>query len=96
MKLLEALKTIKIKCHPKSGLSPLVDEALDVVEQALFKAQKEREALEIIKKKWVDVGLIRGVFSVESYNQIYACNHIFSPKWLLTEEEFKLLKEVLG
>lgn len=42
------------------------------------------------------VEVIRGVFSVESYNQIYVCNHIFSEKWLLTEEEFKLLKEVLG
>lgn len=96
MKLLEALKTIKIKCHPKSDSTPLVDEALDVVEQALRKGRKEHHALEIIKKKWVDVALVRTVFSVETYNQIYACNHIFSPKWCLTEEEFKLLKEVVG
>ena len=32
---LEALKTIKIKCHPNSNPSPVVDEALEVVEQAL-------------------------------------------------------------
>ena len=32
---LEALKTIKIKCHPNSNPSPLVDEALKVIKQAL-------------------------------------------------------------
>ena len=34
-KELEALKIIKIKCHPNSNPSPTVDEALGVIEQAL-------------------------------------------------------------
>ena len=57
----EALKTIKIKCHPNSNPSPLVDEALEIVEQALTELQAIKEAkpsealkgLEHIKKYYV-------------------------------------------
>lgn len=47
----EALKTIKIKCHPNSNPSPLVDEALEIIEQALtelkaIKEPKPSEAME--------------------------------------------------
>lgn len=47
---LEKLKTIKIKCHPNSNPSPLVEEALLIVEQALLKAQEQEKVLEIIKE----------------------------------------------
>ena len=57
--------------------------------------KKELKALEIIKKKWVDVGyLIVDVFNenktLESYNSgLYEY-------FKLTQEEFDLLEEVLG
>ena len=39
MDLVEALKIIKIKCHPNSNPNPLVDEALDTVEKAIQKLE---------------------------------------------------------
>ena len=52
---LEAFKTIKIKCHPNSNPSPLVDSALEVVEQALQRLEsidnaKPSEALEDLEQ----------------------------------------------
>ena len=44
-KELEALKIIKIKCHPNSNPSPLVDEALNIIEQALQKLDKYEDVL---------------------------------------------------
>lgn len=53
-KELEMLKIIKIKCHPNSNPNPLVDEALDIVEQALqlleaIKQSSPSEALESLE-----------------------------------------------
>jgi len=42
----EAIKTIKIKCHPNSNPTPLVNEALDFIE-------KQLEILEILKKNHI-------------------------------------------
>lgn len=39
----EALKKINIKCHPNSNPSPMIDEALDIIE-------KDLEVLEILKE----------------------------------------------
>ena len=52
---LEALRTIKIKCHPNSNPSPVVDEALKVVEEALqrlesIESSKSSEAFECLKQ----------------------------------------------
>jgi hypothetical protein len=43
-KVFEALKTIKIKCHPNSNPSPIVDEALEIVEQAITELKTIKEA----------------------------------------------------
>ena len=42
-KELEALGIIKIKCHPNSNPSPLVDDALNILEQALIELEQLRE-----------------------------------------------------
>ena len=52
---LEALKTIKIKCHPNSNPSPLVDSALDTIEEALQRLESidnanPSEALECLEE----------------------------------------------
>ena len=51
----EALKTIKIKCHPNSNSNPIVDEALEIIESALteleqIKEAKPSEAMECLEK----------------------------------------------
>lgn len=100
---LEALKTIKIKCHPNSNPSPLIDEALYIIEKSL-------KALEIIKEKNVSVwGFRNRVFgyqkkqngnitindTYEYYLNNFGCYHNGFDIELLTEEEFELLRSVL-
>ena len=50
----EALKTIKIKCHPNSNPSPLVGEALEIIEQALTELKQIKEAKPSEALKYVD------------------------------------------
>ena len=57
---LEALKTIKIKCHPNSNPNPLVDEALNIVKQALQRLEQidnanSSEALRYVNGKIADL-----------------------------------------
>ena len=59
------------------------------VEQALLKAEKELNALEIIKEKLVDVFKLYNCKTIEEYNQSQYRD------CMLTKEEFSLLKEVL-
>ncbi len=47
---LEALKIIKIKCHPNSNPSPVVDEALKVVDESLQRLESIDNAIAICKK----------------------------------------------
>ena len=63
---LEALRTIKIKCHPNSNPSPVVDEALDTVEKALQRlevidnavsSKASNEALETLKDMLIGNGI---------------------------------------
>lgn len=80
----EALKTIKIKCHPNSNPSPLVDNALDIVEKSI-------KALEIIKKNFEF-----GLFETDKYKvYIYSSDDDYSVVKRISEEEFNILKEVL-
>ena len=58
--------------------------------------EKSLKALEIIKKKNVNIGLVKVLGSVEQYNQTYVYDNMLNVKWCLTEEEFSLLKEILG
>lgn len=60
-KELEALKTIKIKCHPNSNPSPLVDECLEVIEQSLQRLEaienaEPSKALETLKNMLIGNG----------------------------------------
>ena len=85
----EALKTIKIKCHPNSNPSPLVDNALDIVEKSL-------KALEIIKGKRIDIESFYTSFIEGDYDyNFYEIRYGTYGKYELTEEEFNILKEVL-
>jgi len=54
-KELEALETIKIKCHPNSNPSPIVDEALEIVEQALQRLEAIENASPSEALKCVDI-----------------------------------------
>ncbi|MBR3208823.1 MAG: hypothetical protein IKF82_01000 [Bacilli bacterium] len=100
-KELEALKTIKIKCHPNSNPSPIVDEALEIIEQALIKAQKQekkiaeyKRVLEIIKKKKVNIDLLYASSNAEQYNDelVRVYGMWFVKDRQLTQEEFDTLK----
>lgn len=55
--------------------------------------EKFLKALEIIKEKDVNIGLVKVLGSVEQYNQTYVYDNMLNVKWCLTEEEFNLLKE---
>ena len=61
------------------------------------KAQKEHKALEIIKKKNVNIKLLKASSTVEQYNDelIRVLGRWFAEREFLTLEEFNLLKEVL-
>lgn len=74
---LEALKEIKSEPFSWEKLK----DSLDTIE-------KELKALEIVKKKLVDVNWLKGCDELEDYN---FCNNIE-----LTQEEYNLLKEVLN
>ena len=65
-------------------LAMLKDEGLNIHDIA-----KQLKALEIIKKKWVNVLYFRGSSSLEEYNSHHATWH------KLIQEEYDLLKEVL-
>ena len=54
-KELEALKIIKIKCHPNSNPSPLVDEALNIIEQALQKLDKYEDVFNGTVEKQINM-----------------------------------------
>lgn len=54
--------------------------------------EKELKALEIIKKKNVDIELLNGCDNVYKYNVYFPFLIIYQ----LTQEEFELLKEVLS
>ena len=66
----------------------------ETIKQTLIKAQKQEKALEIIKKKNVNIGLVNVLGSVEQYNQTYVYDNMLNVKWCLTREEFDLLEEV--
>ena len=81
-------------------------EDYDLLEQALLNAEKEHNALEIIKKKNVSVcGFRNRVFGYHSnmtindtyeyYLNYFGCYHNGFDVELLTKEQFNLLKEVL-
>ena len=67
-----------------------VIEDYETIQQALLKAEKEHKVLEIIKEKKVDVFRFKKL-DFNTFNQLQKSCKL--PE--LTEEQFKLLKEVL-
>lgn len=84
-KLDEVLCDIEIKHKENLGYTKPLTKSIE----------KELKALEIIKKKNVNVGLVKVLGSVEQYNQTYVYDNMLNVKWCLTEEEFNILKEGL-
>ena len=68
-----------------------------LLQLALTTKSKKEQALEIIKEKEVDVNLLNIRHSAETYNDDYYKIHYSYDVagYLLTEEEFNLIKEVL-
>ena len=93
---LEALKNIKIRCHPKVVWDDPIDFDLDIIEKSL-------KALEIIKEKNVnmfgfkrDIKQLGNRFTYKYYQSNLGNYHSGFDIQELTEEEFNLLKEILG
>lgn len=97
----EALRVIKIKCHPNSNPSPLIDSALDNIEQALITKSKKELVFDLIKKKCIGNHNLKIVASSDNYSVycVWFTNTYGegSPieQYKLIEEEFDLLKEML-
>ena len=89
--VLEKLKTIKIKCHPNSNPSPLVDESLVIVEQALLKAQEQEKENARLKEILINGFKDKnGVFHKQTYlafidNEWCICD-LKTDEWFLVRE----------
>lgn len=72
-------------------------ETNEKIRYLLSKAKKELKALEIIKKKKVNVDTLSNCYFLWEYNKAmeYTYDEI-ADDFVLTQEEFDLLKEVLG
>lgn len=67
----------------------------DTIKQALQQAEKEHKALEIIKKRQIDVkDIIDTTDDFELY-QAYCIGNGYAEEYICNKEEFDLLKEVL-
>lgn len=119
-KVFEALKNIKIRCHPKSMWNDPIDSDLETIEQSLLKTEKlEKEndelkgqvkyltevvtdfqkILSIIREKNVDIGFLKWCLAEYDSDMaifVYNGGQNILPENKLTQEEFDLLKEVLG
>lgn len=72
---------------------------MDLIEQYELKIKnksKKLKALEIIKQKEVDAGLIMETPNVAHYNRYFEHSKIISLTKKLTQEEYDLVKEVLS
>lgn len=68
---------------------------VDILPYKCEKVWKSLKALEIIKEKDVNIGLVKVLGSVEQYNQTYVYDNMLNVKWCLTQEEFELLRSVI-
>ena len=72
------------------------EEDIDIIETALKDTEKYKKALEIIKEKQVDVYWLWLSADVEKYNDVMNKKFIDTQKHILTQEEYELIKEILG
>ena len=84
-------------------LKDFCDKEFAIIKQSLLKAQKEHKALEIIKEKNVnmfgfkrDIKQLGNRFTYKYYQSNLGNYHSGFEIQELTEEEFSLLKEILG
>ena len=92
-KELEALEDIILYLNA-SEPKGLYCENIETIQQALIKAEKEHNALEIIKEKECDMRWFKYCIKVNSEVETYN-NGLPEYYEKLTQEEFSLLKEVL-
>ena len=94
-KILEEVKNLRTSCYRDDRMvaisMPYFDKFLDNLEKELKEKEKQDKALEIIKKKNVNILEIKLCNDYEEYNR---CASGFDVEEL-TQEEFDLLKEVL-
>ena len=90
-KALKCLGDICI-CARLSALHNLKNE--EIVKQALTQKSKKELAFDVIKKKGVDVGVLKTDI-INEHKDIDCYNCGVYEEYQLTQEEFKLLKEVL-
>lgn len=104
----EALKNIKIRCHSKVVWYDPIDFDLEIVDQALSKAQEQEKVLEIIMEKgfdesirdsnsyatWVEYKTEQFAEAIKKHPTIL--NWDVFDKIIYTEQEFKSLKEYLN
>lgn len=88
----EALKCLKKICDVSKNdmdinIGWIFEHEIDTIKQALLKAQEQEKVLEIIKKKNVDILLIKNKGNVNQYNE-----YIEDENDRLTQEEFDLVK----
>lgn len=94
--------------YEDKDLFAAVQRDVDTIKQALIKAQEQEKVLEIIKEKEVDVHLLKACItcytdSLNAYNseikKLYSNHKDYQNKplsfYLLTQEEFDILKEAL-
>lgn len=92
----EALKGLKHirKYYVPQPCSAKTYDYLEIIEQALLKAQGQEKVLDVIWKKNVDIALLNASSLLEDYNSkvMMIYGYTFSVGRLLTQEEFNLLK----
>ena len=104
----EALKNIKIRCHPKVVWNDPIDFDLEIVDQALSKAQEQEKVLEVIMEKGFDESIMDSnsyatwvEYKTEQFAEAIK-KHPTILKWdvfdkiIYTEQEFDLLKKYIN
>lgn len=100
-KELEALNNLtnKVKCNEEYRLKHLKQD-YDIVRNALIRNQKLEKAIDIVKNKLIDVGRLYGcIVAYPNEKTPIHYNEKIDKRYktyMLTEEEFNLLKEVFG
>ena len=93
---LEEIKTLRGFNQVELNNDENVKKSLDIIEQALIKAEKSLKALEIIKKKRIDIESFYSSFIERDFNyNFYSSWYRGYGRNKLTEEEFDTLNEVL-
>jgi hypothetical protein len=97
-KELEAIEWLETKCYVESPQDETFDKCINIIKQALLKAQEQEKVFEIIKEKDVDIKFLKSLINSNSeYTRENALKiyNIGLDSEKLNEEEFELLKRCL-